>query len=86
MRSRPPSKGGHCEISNVGSMQAYTSDLRLAETRKRFTIFLARAKMSPDPRHTQGAIRPRAEDESGQQEIATINRRTGIDGVALIGT
>ena len=48
MRSRLPSKGGHCEISNVSSMQAYTSDLRLAETRKRSTILLARAKMSRD--------------------------------------
>jgi hypothetical protein len=50
MRSRQPSKAGHCEISNANSMPAFSNDLHLAETRRRYTILPIRDRMYPDRR------------------------------------
>jgi hypothetical protein len=47
-RSRPPSRAGHCEISNASSMQVFTSVSHLAETRKRSTILFTGDRTSPD--------------------------------------
>ncbi|NYF91431.1 hypothetical protein HDF08_003533 [Edaphobacter lichenicola] len=50
MRSRQPSKAGHCEISNANSMPAFSNDLHSAETRRRYVTFPIRDRVFRDRR------------------------------------
>jgi len=52
---RLQSKAGRCEISNVSSTPVFTSDLHLAEIKRRYMILLITDRMSPDRRTSSGS-------------------------------